>query len=193
MRVSPCTVNYVRHQHLDATGKYDDALTVERLYSWHAALFPTGRSGMHKTSVAAWRDDCDGPMQVVSGPVGREKVHYEAPSANRVFILPESCHRRCRGDAIHRPCEISLLEAICNGGSERTSDQGPQPTTGRIRRQDDNVQMGQDCQVLTRHRPSRHPGFDQTGGFAKGSRWWAKYQLLHHRGRLVPPGKQYPQ
>lgn len=69
---------------LDATGKYDNALTVERLYSWHAALFPTGRSGMYKISVAAWRDDSDGPMQVVSGPVGRDKVHYEAPPADRV-------------------------------------------------------------------------------------------------------------
>ncbi len=69
---------------LDATGKYDDALTVERLYSWHAALFPTGYSGMYKVSVAEWRDDSEGPMQVVSGPIGREKVHYEAPPADRV-------------------------------------------------------------------------------------------------------------
>jgi Fic family protein len=69
---------------LDATGKYDKALTVERLHGWHAALFPTGYSGMHKISVAKWRNDSDGPMQVVSGAVGREKVHYEAPPAERV-------------------------------------------------------------------------------------------------------------
>lgn len=69
---------------LDATSKYDEALTEERLFGWHAALFPTGRSGMYKISVAAWRDDSDGPMQVVSGPMGREKVHYEAPPANQV-------------------------------------------------------------------------------------------------------------
>jgi Fic family protein len=69
---------------LDATSKYDEALTAERLYSWHAALFPTGRSGMYKISVATWRDDSTGPMQVVSGPVGREKVHFEAPPADRV-------------------------------------------------------------------------------------------------------------
>ena len=69
---------------LDATSRYGEALTVERLYGWHAALFPTGRSGMHKISVAAWRNDSDGPMQVVSGPMGREKVHYEAPPADRV-------------------------------------------------------------------------------------------------------------
>ena len=69
---------------LDATGKYSDALTEERLFAWHASLFPTGRSGMNKIRVGNWRDDSRGPMQVVSGPVGREKVHYEAPSADRV-------------------------------------------------------------------------------------------------------------
>jgi len=69
---------------LDATGKYDETLTIERLYGWHAALFPTGYGGMYKVSVAKWRDDSNGPMQVVSGPVGREKVHYEAPPADRV-------------------------------------------------------------------------------------------------------------
>ena len=59
-------------------------LTAERLFGWHAALFPTGYSGMHKIQVAAWRDDHLGPMQVVSGPLGRETVHYEAPPAGRV-------------------------------------------------------------------------------------------------------------
>ena len=66
---------------LDATGKYDDLLTAERLFGWHAALFPTGRSGMRKITVGAWRNDKSGPMQVVSGPIGRERVHYEAPKA----------------------------------------------------------------------------------------------------------------
>lgn len=69
---------------LDATGNYGDPLTDERLFAWHALLFPTGRSGMQKIRVGEWRDDSDGPMQVVSGPMGREKVHYEAPSATRV-------------------------------------------------------------------------------------------------------------
>ena len=55
---------------LDATEKYDEELTNERLFAWHAALFPTGRSGMAKINVGAWRDDRDGPMQVVSGPMG---------------------------------------------------------------------------------------------------------------------------
>lgn len=69
---------------LDATQRYDQPLTQDRLFGWHAALFPTGRSGMNKIIVADWRDDSSGPMQVVSGPIGREKVHYEAPTADRV-------------------------------------------------------------------------------------------------------------
>jgi Fic family protein len=69
---------------LDATRHYDQALTAERLFAWHAALFPTGRSGMHKIKVGAWRDDSTGPMQVVSGPIGRERVHFEAPAATRL-------------------------------------------------------------------------------------------------------------
>jgi Fic family protein len=56
-------------------------LTDERLFGWHAALSPTGRSGMRKIIVGAWRNDAHGPMQVVSGPVGKENVHYEATAA----------------------------------------------------------------------------------------------------------------
>jgi Fic family protein len=66
---------------LDATGNYDAPLTEERLFGWHAALFPAGRSGMHKILVGQWRNDNDGPMQVVSGPIGRQKIHFEAPPA----------------------------------------------------------------------------------------------------------------
>lgn len=69
---------------LDVTGDYAAPLTTERLFDWHAALFPTGRSGMRKVIVGAWRDDHDGPMQVVSGPIGKETVHYEAPPAERI-------------------------------------------------------------------------------------------------------------
>jgi Fic family protein len=71
---------------LDATGKFLEPMTEERLFAWHASLFPSGRSAMRKILVGGWRDDRNGPMQVVSGPVGREKVHYEAPPAER---LPE--------------------------------------------------------------------------------------------------------
>jgi Fic family protein len=69
---------------LDATQKYSEPLTDERLYGWHASLFPTGRSGMRKIIVGAWRDDHNGPMQVVSGPEGRPRVHYEAPAAGKL-------------------------------------------------------------------------------------------------------------
>jgi Fic family protein len=69
---------------LDATQHYEQPLTQERLFGWHASLFPTGRSGMHRITVGAWRDDRTAPMQVVSGPVGRERVHFEAPAAARI-------------------------------------------------------------------------------------------------------------
>lgn len=69
---------------LDATRHYDQALDEQRLFAWHAALFPTGRSGMARIAVGAWRADGKGPMQVVSGPVGRERVHFEAVPASRV-------------------------------------------------------------------------------------------------------------
>lgn len=69
---------------LDATQKYTDNLTADRLFDWHAALFPTGRSGMHKITVGAWRTPEAGPMQVVSGAMGKEKVHFEAPDAGRL-------------------------------------------------------------------------------------------------------------
>lgn len=66
---------------LDATGQHAEPLTAERLFGWHAALFPTGYSGLSRIRTGAWRDDASGPMQVVSGPVGRRKLHYEAPPA----------------------------------------------------------------------------------------------------------------
>jgi Fic family protein len=69
---------------LDATRDYAKPLTSERLFDWHAALFPTGRSGMRRITVGGRRNDKSGPMQVVSGPVGRERVHYEAPAAARL-------------------------------------------------------------------------------------------------------------
>ncbi len=69
---------------LDATQNYGKPLTKERLLSWQASLFPTGDSGLRKIKVGAWRDDAKGPMQVVSGPVGKERVHFEAPAAARI-------------------------------------------------------------------------------------------------------------
>ena len=69
---------------LDATERFDVPLTAQRLFGWHAALFPTGYSGMRKILVGTWRNDRSGPMQVVSGPAGRERVHFEAPAAARL-------------------------------------------------------------------------------------------------------------
>jgi Fic family protein len=87
---------------LDATQNFAQPLGEDRLLGWHAALFPTGRSGMRKIIVGAWRDDAQGPMQVVSGPVGKEKVHYEAPAA---ALLPE---------------EMSAFLAWANDGADKT-------------------------------------------------------------------------
>jgi Fic family protein len=69
---------------LDATAKFEMKLTSERLFAWHAALFPTGRSGMTRIAVGSWRPKEAGPMQVVSGPLGHERVHFEAPDADRL-------------------------------------------------------------------------------------------------------------
>jgi Fic family protein len=69
---------------LDATQNYSASLTVERLFGWHASLFPTGYTGIRKIAVGRWRDDAKGPMQVVSGPIGREHVHFQAPAAKHL-------------------------------------------------------------------------------------------------------------
>ena len=69
---------------LDATQNYCDPLTKERLFNWHASLFPAGYSGVTPIRAGAWRDDAKGPMRVVSGPIGHERVHYEAPGAARI-------------------------------------------------------------------------------------------------------------
>lgn len=69
---------------LDATQNFKKPLTKDRLFGWHASLFPSGHSGMHKIIVGAWRNDAQGPMRVVSGAVGHERVHFEAPDADRL-------------------------------------------------------------------------------------------------------------
>lgn len=69
---------------LEATQRYDLALDEERLFAWHAALFPSGWSGLYRINVGRWRNDESGPMQVVSGPIGHERVHFQAPAADRL-------------------------------------------------------------------------------------------------------------
>jgi Fic family protein len=89
---------------LDATQKFDDLLTKDRLFGWHACLFPVGRSGMRKIVVGTWRDNSRGPMQVVSGPLGRERVHFEAPDAARL-----DAEMKDFLDWFNRPAEIDLV------------------------------------------------------------------------------------
>jgi len=88
---------------LDATQRYDHPLTTERLFGWHASLFPTGRSGMLRVAVGAWRDDRTSAMQVVSGPVGRERVHFEAPAAGRLDAEMTRFLDWLNGDAAMEP------------------------------------------------------------------------------------------
>ena len=70
---------------LDATQQFRKELTAKRLFGWHASLFPTGHSGIHRIRVGQWRSDESGPMQVVSGPIGKERVHFRAPAAERLL------------------------------------------------------------------------------------------------------------
>lgn len=69
---------------VDATERCYEPLTAERILSWHVALFPTGFNNMGPITVGKWRDDVSGPMRVVSGPIGRQRVHFEAPPAERL-------------------------------------------------------------------------------------------------------------
>ena len=94
---------------LDATANYQRRLTRRRLFDWHAALFPTGRSGMRRIAVGAWRDDREGPMRVVSGPIGKEKVHYIAPPARRVDAEAAAFLRWFNGAPRSDPVLISGL------------------------------------------------------------------------------------
>jgi Fic family protein len=86
---------------LDATQNWQNPITETRLHGWHAALFPTGYSGMYRINAGQYRDDANGPMQVISGAFGREKIHFVAPAASRVkkFTLwhqqPADCQGKC--------------------------------------------------------------------------------------------------
>jgi Fic family protein len=93
---------------LDATGNAEAPLTEERLFGWHAALFPTGLSGLTPITTGGWRDDAQGPMQVVSGPLGRQRVHFEAPPAAR---LPGDIARFLAWVNAPAPAEPALLRA----------------------------------------------------------------------------------
>ena len=93
---------------LDATANSAAPLSAQRLFGWHAALFPTGYSGLSKISIGSWRDDANGPMQVISGPIGRQKIHFEAPPAEH---LPEEMARFLAWVNTPAPTEPSLVRA----------------------------------------------------------------------------------
>ena len=93
---------------LDATGKAMAPLTAERLFGWHAALFLTGYSGITRINIGAWRSDANGPMQVISGSIGREKIHFQAPPAN---CLQNEMSRFLNWLNDSKPQEPALLRA----------------------------------------------------------------------------------
>ena len=88
---------------LDATANCHAPVTRERLFGWHAALFPTGYSGLTKIKVGGWRDDTNGPMQVVSGPIGRQRVHFQAPPADSLELETRRFLNWLNGDANEPP------------------------------------------------------------------------------------------
>ena len=88
---------------LDATARHDRPVTAERLFGWHAALFPTGYSGRTRITIGAWRTDATGPMQVVSGGYGRERVHFEAPPAGRLTAEMQDFLAWVNADATESP------------------------------------------------------------------------------------------
>lgn len=96
---------------LDATQRFRDPISPERLFAWHASLFPTGHSGVFRIAVGAWRTGQRGPMQVVSGPIGREKVHFEAPTAERLDAEMGAFIEWCNADS---PTDPVLRAAIAH-------------------------------------------------------------------------------
>jgi len=88
---------------LNATANCKYPITRERLFGWHAALFPNGYTGISRINVGAWRDDATGPMQVVSGPIGRQRVHFEAPPANQLEAETEGFLKWANGPSGEPP------------------------------------------------------------------------------------------
>jgi Fic family protein len=132
---------------LDATINYRQNLTEERLFGWHASLFPTGYSGLHKIRVASWRDDRNGPMRVVSGPIGREKIHYEAPPAER---LSGEMHRFIHWWKISHT-EIDGLLRAAVGHLKFVAIHPFEDGNGRIARTLTEMALAQDENLLTRY------------------------------------------
>jgi Fic family protein len=96
---------------LDATQNCFEPLSAARLFAWHAALFPTGRSGMYPITVAAWRTDATGPMQVVSGAMGKEKVHFQAPASP---LLAHEMERFIHWFNTDHSLDLVVKAAVCH-------------------------------------------------------------------------------
>jgi Fic family protein len=99
---------------LDATQNYGKSLTAKRLFGWHAALFPTGYSGLHKIAVGKWRTEKSGPMRVVSGAIGHERVHYVAPEARRLDKEMTAFLEWLNGDKGKKDADPVLKAAIAH-------------------------------------------------------------------------------
>jgi len=96
---------------VDAAQNCFKPLTKDRLFDWHAALFPTGRSGMYKIKVGGWRIDENGPMQVVSGAMGREKIHFQAPDST---VVPNEMKRFLKWYNEKQDIDLVLKAAIAH-------------------------------------------------------------------------------
>lgn len=105
------TVDGVVEMMLDATGNYTHPLTNERLFGWHNALFPSGYGGMYKIIVGKWRDDFAGPMQVVSGAMGKEKLHFQAPPAS---VLDKQMQHFLKWINDKQPMDLVIKAAIAH-------------------------------------------------------------------------------
>lgn len=96
---------------IDAIQNYNKPLSLDRLFDWHSSLFPTGRNGLNKITVGNWRKDESGPMQVVSGPMGKEKVHFQAPDS---ILVPDEMERFINWFNTNSDLEIILKAGLAH-------------------------------------------------------------------------------
>src|SRR5438128_42390 len=159
---------------LDATVKFERPLSAERLFGWHAALFPTGHSGIQRITVGGWRDDAKGPMQVVSGPMGRESVHYEAPPA-RLLHAEMAKFIECVNHEISCGKRAFTQERLPNFENRRP---GIRPLPHR-KSVTSRSHSGAPHHAVHRAGPSRKTGF-------RINLWRRSLEAIHSRPRLRP-------
>ena len=188
---------------LEATANCNAPVTRERLFRWHAALFPTGFSGLTPINVGGWRDDAAGPMQVVSGPLGHQRVHFKAPPAKR--LEPEAARFLAwANSASNEPPLIKAglahlwfvtLHPFDDGNGRMARAVGDlflaraQASPWRFRQRwaapgsagMNERQVGRDRQVFARHRPARHHRSTGPWRAAEIRRRWTQHQLRAQR------------